>query len=412
MWRRRLRDQQHVRLQRRRRRRGIPYFAQPRHVHGEHSGCVLQHGWQLRRQLDPRRPRRQRNAKAPRSPTAATTCPSDASCAFGPTSLSNSTTIGTLTLAANGSSGPQTAAITTSSSAHGIVPPSACTQTTDERGQPRPGLGYSTACDAGAYEIQKSTGYDLAGSDGGVFVFPTGQIVGLLRLAAGPRHPREERRGPGADEQLHRLRPGRLRRRCLRLPDRAGLGLTTARCRASASRSTTSSGWCRRTTTTAMTSSAPTAASSSSRPARPAGFYGSLPGLGVKTNDIVGLVAEPGGGGYLLAGRTVASSPSARANYYGSLPGRQRRGEQHRRHRLDPRRQGLLPRVVQRHGVPLRRRRGPRHAAGHPHHGQQHREHRAHGRRGPATGSSARTVACSPSATPASSGRCPASTCT
>ena len=149
----------------------------------------------------------------------------DNTCFLGSTSLSNSTTIGTLTLAANGSGGPQTAAITDVELGPRSRAPSACTQTTDERGQPRPGLGYSTACDAGAYEIQKSTGYDLAGSDGGVFVFPTGQIVGLLRLAAGPRHPREERRGPGPDEQLHRLRPGRLRRRCLRLPDRPGLGL-------------------------------------------------------------------------------------------------------------------------------------------------------------------------------------------
>ncbi len=102
----------------------------------------------------------------------------DNTCALGSTSLSNSTTIGTLTLAANGSSGPQTAAITTTSSAHGLVPLSACTPTSDERGQPRPGLGYPSACDAGAYEIQKSTGYDLAGSDGGVFVFPTGQSSG------------------------------------------------------------------------------------------------------------------------------------------------------------------------------------------------------------------------------------------
>ena len=33
------------------------------------------------------------------------------------------------------------------------------------------------------------TGYDLVGSDGGVFVFPVGQAGGLLRLAAGPQPP-------------------------------------------------------------------------------------------------------------------------------------------------------------------------------------------------------------------------------
>ncbi|HEX4163410.1 MAG TPA: choice-of-anchor Q domain-containing protein, partial [Acidimicrobiales bacterium] len=103
----------------------------------------------------------------------------DNTCGLGPNSISNSTTIDLQGLAANGSTGPQTAAISTSSSAHGIVPAASCTVTTDERGQPRPGIGFTT-CDAGAYEIQKSTGYDLAGTDGGVFVFPVGQPKGFF----------------------------------------------------------------------------------------------------------------------------------------------------------------------------------------------------------------------------------------
>ena len=102
----------------------------------------------------------------------------DSSCGFGPKSISNSKTIGTLTLAANGSTGPQTAAITTSSSAFGAVPKSACTLTTDERGFPRPGTGFSN-CDAGAFELQGALGYNLAGSDGGVFAFPPGRSPGF-----------------------------------------------------------------------------------------------------------------------------------------------------------------------------------------------------------------------------------------
>ena len=104
---------------------------------------------------------------------------SDATCDLGSTSLQNSTTIGTLTLAANGSSGPQTAAITKTSSAYGLVPASACTVKSDG---PRPAAPWirQDSCDAGAYEFQLSTGYDLAGSDGGVFVFPLGQPFGFF----------------------------------------------------------------------------------------------------------------------------------------------------------------------------------------------------------------------------------------
>jgi hypothetical protein len=112
----------------------------------------------------------------------------DATCGFGDTSIQNSTTIGTLTLAANGSTGPQTTAITTASSAFGEVPQAACTLTTDERGLPRPGTGYA-ACDAGAFEVQGSVtaavnpnGYRLAAGDGGVFDYGVqygGSLAGL-----------------------------------------------------------------------------------------------------------------------------------------------------------------------------------------------------------------------------------------
>ena len=58
------------------------------------------------------------------------------------------------TLAANNSSGPETLALGTSSSAINFVPSTACTLATDERGQKRPGYAGRTSCDAGAFEFQ------------------------------------------------------------------------------------------------------------------------------------------------------------------------------------------------------------------------------------------------------------------
>jgi hypothetical protein len=62
--------------------------------------------------------------------------------------------IGLGALAANGSAGPQTQAIGTSSDAYQLVPVSSgLCLATDERGLGRPGTG-TTDCDAGAYELQ------------------------------------------------------------------------------------------------------------------------------------------------------------------------------------------------------------------------------------------------------------------
>jgi hypothetical protein len=78
----------------------------------------------------------------------------DSSCGFGSSSSNEATGIGTLTLAANGSDGPETEAIGPGSAAYGEVPLSACASiTTDERGDARPGAGES-ACDAGAFEYR------------------------------------------------------------------------------------------------------------------------------------------------------------------------------------------------------------------------------------------------------------------
>lgn len=77
---------------------------------------------------------------------------SDNTCGFGSTSIVGSSTINLATsLAPNGSSGPETLAIGTNSSAYEEVPQNNCTVTTDERGEPRPGVPGQN-CDAGAYE--------------------------------------------------------------------------------------------------------------------------------------------------------------------------------------------------------------------------------------------------------------------
>ena len=80
---------------------------------------------------------------------------SDDTCAFGPTSLNTSSTLNlATTLAPNGSTGPETLAIGTTSSAFEEVPATACTPSTDERGDSRPGVSSQTRCDAGAFELQ------------------------------------------------------------------------------------------------------------------------------------------------------------------------------------------------------------------------------------------------------------------
>ena len=69
---------------------------------------------------------------------------------------------------------------------------------------------------------------------------------------------------------------------------------------------------------------APTAGSSSSRSARSPGFFGSLPGLGVKVNNVVGIVPTNNFTGYNLVGSDggVFVFPVGQsAGFFGSLPG-------------------------------------------------------------------------------------------
>ena len=245
---------------------------------------------------------------------------SDSTCALGSTSAQNSTTIGTLTLAANGSSGPQTAAITQSSSAYQFVPTSACAAvTTDERGQMRPGFGKS-ACDAGAYEYQLATGYDLAGSDGGVFVFPTGQSKGYYGSLPGlgihvknvvGMVPTLNYNGydlAGSDGGVFVFPTGLSSGFFGSLP---GLGVKVSNIVGLVP--TNNNHGYDLVGSDGGVFVFPTGQSS--------GFAGSLPGLGVHVNNIVGLVVQPGGGGYLLAGRDGGVFAFGTAKYYGSLPG-------------------------------------------------------------------------------------------
>jgi hypothetical protein len=77
---------------------------------------------------------------------------SDASCSFASSPAIGSATINlATTLAANGSSGPETLAIDPTSAAYQEVPLGDCILSTDERGDARPGVG-SSYCDAGAFE--------------------------------------------------------------------------------------------------------------------------------------------------------------------------------------------------------------------------------------------------------------------
>ncbi|MDA8359934.1 MAG: hypothetical protein M0Z95_27355, partial [Actinomycetota bacterium] len=52
-----------------------------------------------------------------------------------------------------------------------------------------------------------------------------------------------------------------------------------------------------------------------------AGYMGSLPGLGVSVDDVVGMASTPDGGGYWLVSRTGGIYAFSDAGYMGSLPG-------------------------------------------------------------------------------------------
>ncbi|MGP8059556.1 MAG: IPT/TIG domain-containing protein [Acidimicrobiales bacterium] len=137
-----------------------------------------------------------------------------------------------------------------------------------------PGLGVKVSNIVGIVPTNHFTGYDLVGSDGGAFVFPTGQSAGFYGSL------------PGLGVKVSNI-VGIVPTDNFQGYDLVGSdgGVFVF----------------------------PTGQS--------AGFFGSLPALGVHVNDIVGIVATPGGGGYFLVGKDGGVFTFGNAPFLGSLPG-------------------------------------------------------------------------------------------
>jgi hypothetical protein len=238
----------------------------------------------------------------------------DASCGFGSKSISSSATIGALNLAANGSTGPETEAITGTSSAFDEVPASACTLSTDERGLPRPGANV-TGCDAGAYELQTST----------QSISFTGPGTGAV----------------GSTATLHATGGGSGNPITFRVDSSSGTGV----CSVSGSTVTyLAKGTCvldANQAGNAVYDAAPQVTQSVTvgpvlsgydlvgtdggvfvfPTGQSGGFYGSLPGIGVHVNDIVGMVPTANDQGYFLVGADGGVFAFGNAPFENSLPG-------------------------------------------------------------------------------------------
>jgi hypothetical protein len=211
----------------------------------------------------------------------------DTSCALTSTATSKQTVanplIGLLTLADNG--GPtQTQAISKTSAANDVIPAAATVDGTDFcSGNDQRGVGFhrlvpgTTMCAAGAFQpgaTLKVTGYDLVGSDGGVFVFDapgqTGGFFGSLpSLKVAPAKP-VVGMVPTVSDQGYFLVGA----------DGGVFAFGTAP------------------------------------------FLGSLPGIKVTPNQpIVGIVAANTDRGYFLVGRDGGVYAFGAVNFLGSLPG-------------------------------------------------------------------------------------------
>ena len=71
-----------------------------------------------------------------------------------------------------------------------------------------PGLGVKVDNIVGIVPTNNFTGYNLVGSDGGVFVFPVGQVAGFFGSLPGLGRQGLQHRGHRAHQQLPGLRPG------------------------------------------------------------------------------------------------------------------------------------------------------------------------------------------------------------
>ncbi len=111
-------------------------------------------------------------------------------------------------LAANGSSGPETFGLapgdSTTSPAFELVPAPACALTTDERGSPRPGVPGQN-CDAGAYEFDpaRDVAVTTASLPNGSVYSKTNKVIYSATLeAAGGNLPYKWSLPPGYESQL------------------------------------------------------------------------------------------------------------------------------------------------------------------------------------------------------------------
>jgi hypothetical protein len=137
-----------------------------------------------------------------------------------------------------------------------------------------PGLGVHVHNIVGIVPTDNFTGYDLVGSDGGVFVFPVGQSSGFFGSL------------PGLGVRVSNIVG------IVPTKDYTGYDLVGS---------------------DGGVFVFPVGQSS--------GYYGSLPGKGIHVSDIVGIVASPGGGGYFLVGRDGGVFTFGNAPFFGSLPG-------------------------------------------------------------------------------------------
>jgi len=137
-----------------------------------------------------------------------------------------------------------------------------------------PGLGVKVNNVVGIVPTNNFTGYNLVGSDGGVFVFPVGQSAGFYGSLPGL--------GVSVNNVVGIVPTNNYRGYDLVGSDGGVFVFPVG---------------------------------------QSAGFFGSLPGMNVHVNDIVGIVATPGGGGYFLVGKDGGVFTFGNAPFFGSLPG-------------------------------------------------------------------------------------------
>ena len=178
-----------------------------------------------------------------------------------------------------------------------------------------PGLGVRVDNIVGIVPTDNFTGYDLVGSDGGVFVFPTGQSSRLLRIVAGSR-------GQGRQHRRHR-------RESRRSVATFSSGETAA---SSPSGTHHSSALCPGSASMSMTSRAfpppPTDRATTWSDRTDPCIHSVTPGpsdrcrqSGVSVSDIVGIVPNPDSKGYWLVGADGGVFAFGDAPNLGSLPG-------------------------------------------------------------------------------------------